>query len=883
MENVKGETKELKEINKLINNNWYEYILDEIKSLSRVMSDTQLSKHYDKPISNIEKILYKILKINRKSRIENLTKEEIIQIYEYVLSGERLMFPNDFYTKEKHHEILLTYLFKEKLNWDTYDILKYFNFSTLDNNKLYGLRKNKKVIDIVNLINNIFNTDFKIWQYQESTTNHYFDSKSNLDDAIKWFKENIANDKNIYTIYEAYSYGLNALAHEYKLYQGLIKGKFDNKHFDFYEYVFQEKFDMQHYKNNNYPFDILLIPISLDNKSIIYELTDAYYNLDDIGKTLINCMIRYCEENNRFPTFNDMLIKDGYISYDYYKKYFSNMENLNKYIYRLDLRPEKMICNDCCEEFPFTEEFFTNSKTDRFGLLYQCKKCNSKYTMRSHYKKIGIILERDVTEINPTQWWKYAHEGTIPKMPDFCFEINNMIKIIRHVFHNELKFINKEDFLDIDRYNVRMNTSLFISSIYSKFFTKKEMFQQCFPEYEFIDDDFNIYNDENTNNIIKEWIEFNSLKIIDLLKNGNTSLFDKEINNLYVTRFCSITDMFLWYFNYNNVLHPIHKRVISVFDFQQKPDGFWDVKENRITRIKMYCEQECKESILSVINDNILLKNWTKRYFTMLKISKIVINYNKYNNTLYDTLIETYPEIKVNNILFSWEWVQIKNGTYSREYLIDCLRELVIYRMNDLIIDIEEDLPRYMNNTYINTIYPRFNQHKNKNFKSYYEWSCLAFPEYDNEWKPDDFGSTYAFDGAKCDSIQEKMAYEYIKRDFGLEYIMSMGRRHSGSHIIEVDKEIYGFKKCCPDFIIEKIFIKNRIKQLDKPIYIEYYGLYVENNKDKIFVNYVKKTHQKNEIYNSLDNIIFIALYPSDLKNNCEGVKNKMNNALSKI
>jgi len=857
---------------------WHTYVLDEISNLARVMTDTQLAKHYDKPVTKIERILYAVLKVNQKDRSSNLSKEEILRIYRYICSGERKLFPKKFFDNERRI-ILLKHLFDDVLYWNIQDILENFNFSTLDEKHLYGLRKNIKFIDIIDLVNNIYHTDYRIWEFKKTTSSHYFDSQDNVDEAIQWFKEKVAKDHNVFNIYDAYNYGLHELVDQYKLYHGIVKTKYNSKHYDFYEAVFQEKFDMEHYKNNNYPFDILLEPISLNNKSIIYELTNEYYNLDDIGKTIINDMIRYCDANNKFPTFSDLLIKDGYISYDYYKKYFGTMENVNKYIYKLDLRPEKMICNDCKEEFSFTEEFFTNSKTDRYGLLYQCKKCNSKYTMRSHYRKIGIVLQDGVTEIPPEQWWEYIYNGIIPKMPDFCFEVTNMIKIIRHVFFNKLKLVEKDEFLNTDNYNVDMNTELKISGIYCNFTSKKEMFQKSFPEYNFVDSDFNIYNDENTNKIIKEWIKANNFKTLDLLKNGNTSLFDKEIYNLYVTRFCSITNMFLWYFDYNNIHHPKNKHPITVFDFRQKPFGFWDDANNRIFAIKNHCENVCKISINDVKHDTNLLKEWLKKNFTSNKICK----YFTYTGTLYDLLAESYPEIKDSNILFGWEWVQNKNGTYSREYLIKCLRELVIYRMNDLIIDIEEDLPRYINNSYINMIYPRFNQHKNDNFKSYYEWSCLAFPEYASKWRPEDFGSTYAFDGSKCDSIQEKMAYEYMKRELGLDYIMSMGRKHSGKHIIEVDKEIYGFKKCCPDFVIEKILKNEEVIILNKKVYIEYYGLFNEDHANKIFINYVKKTHLKNEIYNSLDNIIFIALYPSDLKNNYEGVKNKINNMLLKV
>ena len=69
-----------------------------------------------------------------------------------------------------------------------------------------------------------------------------------------------------------------------------------------------------------------------------------------------------------------------------------------------------------------------------------------------------------------------------------------------------------------------------------------------------------------------------------------------------------------------------------------------------------------------------------------------------------------------------------------------------------------------------------------------------------------------------------------------------------------------------PDF-----YIKNK-----KPIIIEYFGMYNETNRNKIFIDYNKKTERKIEFFNSLKDYVFIAIFPQDLKNNFEGLKNKL-------
>jgi len=47
-----------------------------------------------------------------------------------------------------------------------------------------------------------------------------------------------------------------------------------------------------------------------------------------------------------------------------------------------------------------------------------------------------------------------------------------------------------------------------------------------------------------------------------------------------------------------------------------------------------------------------------------------------------------------------------------------------------------------------------------------------------------------------------------------------------------------------------------------------------------MFKNYQDKIILKNNYYQSRVDIIFIDLYPYDLKNNCEGVKNKLTEVL---
>ncbi len=117
-------------------------------------------------------------------------------------------------------------------------------------------------------------------------------------------------------------------------------------------------------------------------------------------------------------------------------------------------------------------------------------------------------------------------------------------------------------------------------------------------------------------------------------------------------------------------------------------------------------------------------------------------------------------------------------------------------------------------------------------------------------------------------SLEEKKVFDYIYQTLGIKSIKAIGLRKSTNFTNHITKERY-----CPDFIIEGL--------LDKPIIIEYFGLYQPNNKNTLFVDYLNKTHRKNEFFNSLQSIYYIDLYPKDLKNECIGIKEKLKRLLN--
>lgn len=123
---------------------------------------------------------------------------------------------------------------------------------------------------------------------------------------------------------------------------------------------------------------------------------------------------------------------------------------------------------------------------------------------------------------------------------------------------------------------------------------------------------------------------------------------------------------------------------------------------------------------------------------------------------------------------------------------------------------------------------------------------------------------------SECDSLEEKKVFNYMFNNYDCD-IQKYFRTNS-DYKFEIETEKY-----IPDFIINYF---NNIK-LDKPLIMEYYGYNIENNDYYVFAKYKEKMKRKNIHYKTRNDIYFIDLYPEDLKNNCEGISNKLNQFLN--
>lgn len=181
------------------------------------------------------------------------------------------------------------------------------------------------------------------------------------------------------------------------------------------------------------------------------------------------------------------------------------------------------------------------------------------------------------------------------------------------------------------------------------------------------------------------------------------------------------------------------------------------------------------------------------------------------------------------------------------------IKNLKYYIEQDIKIPIEK-IPLYLTkwslNKNSNTLYNILYLHDY--YKNLFEWVDSCYP---HRFILADF----EINPYRCefDSIEESQIYDILKNT----YKNTIYNQRNTDNTITINGMI-------PDFII----------LTDNNTYlIEYFGLYVENKRNNKRVNdYRKKTEEKINKYNRLDNYKTIFLYPSDLNDNFKGLYEKI-------
>ena len=156
--------------------------------------------------------------------------------------------------------------------------------------------------------------------------------------------------------------------------------------------------------------------------------------------------------------------------------------------------------------------------------------------------------------------------------------------------------------------------------------------------------------------------------------------------------------------------------------------------------------------------------------------------------------------------------------------------------------------------------------YKNYNTAVFYDWLNELYPEWD--LKPSDFKLFIGIDGKSIlDSAEEKFVFDYIYQDFFINSIKSIGTKRNKKYMfIDEDRKYY------PDFVIEYY----NGKLLNKPIIIEYYGLYNDKSVFGYYKEYKDKTIKKDLYFKNNPDINYIGIFPKSLKCNLSDIKDEL-------
>jgi hypothetical protein len=511
-----------------------------LEQLNNIMENVKLKKYY---ITN-----------------SDISDEKIKEIYRKVLNnGEE--FPNGFFATERNVRVVLKYLIEEVLNWKKQDFCNKFQRNTLGEYKLSTLTSIK--IDILKLINEAFpEWNIKKWELKKSTVGSgFWNNKNNILEVEVWLKEELLK-KNLNTIYDAKIYGFEKIIREYGF--SAIFNKHVKNHTIFFEEVYNEEFVYENYLQliAFEDFPKIPLPSSREQEGKLYCISEAYNNLDEVGKSLINQVINFIENNKRFPNSYEMTNKDGYVSISYYYKYFNNenfIENIKNYIINLsNIKPITIKCRKCGIKKDYNENNFSKKATGKFDLSNICRECLNKDTTRRLYKKRGVIFN-EITDITPEQWYEYRLNNERLIIPDFCYEEGNLIKVFRYFFLEKLRYTEKEQICS------NFSTTLFrehkLMSYYERIENKVDFIKKCFNEYDIIENDLKIIVD-NEGNIFDSYDE---KRIYEYIKNNNIFNYIKHVGNKRSGKYV---------FKTNNVLY---KKVIPDFAIE-----FITIKEEKI-------------------------------------------------------------------------------------------------------------------------------------------------------------------------------------------------------------------------------------------------------------------------------------------------------------
>jgi len=433
--------------------------------------------------------------------------------------------------------------------------------------------------------------------------------------------------------------------------------------------------------------------------------------------------------------------------------------------------------------------------------------------------------------------------GARKKFPDGTFQNEDNAKIlIRYLFLEKLK-LSEADLLGLKLRSILKEYNLIRISQY---FNIYEKFKEWFPEFKiydwyFWDVNISFWNDENiliaTDWLINRLIKNNIIHNIDDIPKKLTHklIYKYRLSSLVNGKFNGIL------YDYLNYVFPNRWKPFQMNVVQR---NYWEDKSKLIEAIRwLICDR------LNITKREDLLKLQTKDF----NDNNLGAAITHFNCSVYKAISTAFPELNIReyemNVIPTNYWKDKQHRISAMKWLIEDILKLDLSKV-----------PSTLSYTYIKECFHKFSLVLDKFYNSnIYLWINEVYP---NIFNPLDFKIPLSRDGLKMDSKEEVMIHHCMLDNYDVEV-----NYYGTSRKYKIYNNETG-ENYIPDWILNNNFI------------LEYFGWFHENRNENILVEYVNKTYRKIEFYNNYcnkNNMKFIALYPEDLKNNLQGVKEKLN------
>jgi len=226
----------------------------------------------------------------------------------------------------------------------------------------------------------------------------------------------------------------------------------------------------------------------------------------------------------------------------------------------------------------------------------------------------------------------------------------------------------------------------------------------------------------------------------------------------------------------------------------------------------------------------------------LLKDAKLYSRIKKKWHSCFDFISRCFPEMKLKE--YNFNTLQVREGFWNKDYnCFDMISNGINSAINDKVINDPSEILLFD----LKTIYKYFH-------KSMIYYRGIGIIKEYLIYKNIKIENINYIDNIRFDSKEEILLYKFLKNYY---------------NIIKNDKILFNNKsgRYKPDFFIY---------YNDIIIILEYFGMYKNESKYLMFQKYKEKTIDKINYFNSLDGYYFIDLYPTDLKNNFEGIRNKL-------